>query len=179
MDRACIDLVLGLTTVQFLTVLAPIGLFLGILVALARFNRDSEMSALMACGVGPGRLLKPLSLLTLPIVAGLLWLSLVQAPEAARQVQEVRRAARARLELGMLESGRFATPDGGDTVIFAQGVDEEAETIAVASQAGFRCFTKVEEFRHYVRAEVLVEDEPGTARGDEADADSLQSGGSS
>ena len=129
LPREAVFTVLGLTTVQFLTVLAPIGLFLGILLALARLNRDSEMPALMACGVGPGRLLKPLSLLALPIVVGLCWLSLFRAPAAAAQVQEVQRAARAQLELGVLESGRFVTPDGGDTVIYAQSVDEAAGTI--------------------------------------------------
>ena len=37
-------------------------------------------------------------------------------------------------------------------------LNEGAETIAVASQAGFRCFTTVNEFQRYVQAEVLVEE---------------------
>jgi lipopolysaccharide export system permease protein len=129
LPREAVFIVLGLTTLQFLNVLAPIGLFLGILLALARLNRDGEMPALLACGVGPGRLLQPLALLTLPLGALLCWLSLVQGPQAAQQVQDVKRAARAQLQLGILESGRFASPDGGDTVIYAQGVDEAAGTI--------------------------------------------------
>jgi lipopolysaccharide export system permease protein len=129
LPREAVFIVLGLTTLQFLNVLAPIGLFLGILLALARLNRDGEMPALMACGVGPGRLLRPLALLTLPLGLALCWLSLVQGPQAAQQVQAVKRAARAELQLGVLESGRFASPDGGDTVIYAQGVDEAAGTI--------------------------------------------------
>jgi hypothetical protein len=36
-------------------------------------------------------------------------------------------------------------------------LNEEAETIAIASQAGFRCFTAVEEFHRHVETEVLVE----------------------
>ena len=129
LPREAVFTVLGLTTVQFLNVLAPIGLFLGILLALARLNRDCEMPALMACGVGPGRLLRPLALITVPLGLGLCWLSLVESPAAARQVLEVKRAAKAQLELGVLESGRFASPDGGDTVVYAQGVDEKAGTI--------------------------------------------------
>lgn len=35
-------------------------------------------------------------------------------------------------------------------------LNESAETIAVASQAGFRCFTSIEEFQRYVENEVLA-----------------------
>lgn len=34
---------------------------------------------------------------------------------------------------------------------------EEAPMVAVASQAGYRCFTAVADFKGYVRAEVLAE----------------------
>lgn len=37
-------------------------------------------------------------------------------------------------------------------------LNEESETIAIASQAGFRCFTAVAEFQRYVLAEILVEE---------------------
>ncbi len=37
-------------------------------------------------------------------------------------------------------------------------LNESAGTIAIASQAGFRCFTDVSEFQQYVRGEVVVED---------------------
>ncbi len=36
-------------------------------------------------------------------------------------------------------------------------IDEEASIVASASQAGYKCFTNVEEFRHYVQREVLAE----------------------
>lgn len=37
-------------------------------------------------------------------------------------------------------------------------VNESNETLAIASQAGFRCFTAIEEFQRYVKAEILVMD---------------------
>ena len=43
---------IGLTTLQYLTVLVPIGLFLGIVLALGRLYHESEMTAMNACGVG-------------------------------------------------------------------------------------------------------------------------------
>ena len=39
-------------------------------------------------------------------------------------------------------------------------LNESAETIGIASQAGFRCFTSVADFQRYVQTEVLVEDVP-------------------
>ena len=39
-------------------------------------------------------------------------------------------------------------------------LNEEAETIAIANDAGFRCFTSVESFKAYVKTELLVGSEP-------------------
>ena len=39
-------------------------------------------------------------------------------------------------------------------------LNESVGTIAIASQAGFRCFTRVSEFQQYVMNEVVVEDVP-------------------
>ncbi len=38
-------------------------------------------------------------------------------------------------------------------------LNEPAETIAIANQAGFRCFTSSEDFKQYVRKEILMEEE--------------------
>jgi hypothetical protein len=37
-------------------------------------------------------------------------------------------------------------------------LNETAETIGVASQAGYRCFTSVKDFKRYVRSEIIAED---------------------
>ena len=36
-------------------------------------------------------------------------------------------------------------------------LNESPETLAVASRAGFRCFTVVEDFKRYVEKEILAE----------------------
>ena len=123
LPRDAVFAVLGLTSLQYITWLAPIGLFLGILLALARMNRDSEMVALEACGVGPPRLLLPIGLLTLILSASVAWLSLVGTPEASRQVEQIRLEARESLEIGVLEAGTFTSPDSGETIIYAQEVE--------------------------------------------------------
>ena len=55
----------------------------------------------------------------------------------------------------------LAWPDGIQAELSQPVVvllNEGAETIAIASQAGFRCFTRAAEFRRYVQTEVLFEE---------------------
>ena len=124
--------VLGLTSLSYVTMLTPIGLFLGVMLALARLNRDSEMAALAACGVGPIRLLGPISLLTAALATGLTWLALFRSPDAAREIEEIKSRAQEELELGVLQAGQFTKPGSSDTVIYAQDVvDAEIRDVFV------------------------------------------------
>jgi lipopolysaccharide export system permease protein len=122
LPRDAVFLILGLTSLRYLTVLTPIGLFLGVMLALARLNRDSEMAALAACGVGPSSLLRPISLLVTGLSLTVAWLALVQTPDASRAIEEITQRAQDELELGVLESGKFTSPDSGDTIVYAREV---------------------------------------------------------
>ena len=114
--------VVRLTFLRYVTLLAPIGLLLGILLALARLNRDSEMAALAACGVGPAKLLRPILLLTVLLAATTAWLALVMTPDANRRIEEIRSVAREAADIGVIQPGRFTSPDSGRTVIYAREV---------------------------------------------------------
>jgi lipopolysaccharide export system permease protein len=122
LPRDAIFAILGLTSLQYIMVLTPIGLFLGIMLALARLNRDSEMAALASCGVGPAQLLGPISVLTLALSGSVAWLALDQSPAAMRSIEEIKLRAQEELELGVLESGKFTSPDSGDTIVYAKEV---------------------------------------------------------
>lgn len=131
--------VLGLTSLRYLTLLAPIGLFLGVLLALARLSRDSEMAALSACGVGPARLLGPVGALTALLAAVISWLALVQTPEASRRIEEIKASAREAMQLAVLEPGRFASPDAGQTVVYSRDVaGDELHDVFLQRQTGDR-----------------------------------------
>ncbi|HEU4617898.1 MAG TPA: LPS export ABC transporter permease LptF [Gammaproteobacteria bacterium] len=150
LPRDAVFSVLGLTTLRYLTFLAPIGLFLGTMLALARLTRDSEMTALSACGVGPTRLLAPIGLLTLALAAVSTWLVLVQTPAASRRIAEIRDEAREAVQLSALEPGQFASPDNGDTVLYAREVEgdelrdvflerqNEGRVVAIRAERGTR-----------------------------------------
>ena len=70
LPRDAVLQLIGLTAVQYMTILVPIGLFLSIMLALGRLYRDSEMPAMMACRVGPGGIYRPIAFIMLPLVLG-------------------------------------------------------------------------------------------------------------
>ena len=123
LPREAVFPILGLTSLSYVTLLAPIGLFLGIMLALARLGRDSEIAALAACGIGPARLLRPIGLLTLLLASVTAWLALVETPAASRRIEEIKLEAQEALSVSAIEPGKFASPDSGDTVVYTREVD--------------------------------------------------------
>src|SRR5688572_27402239 len=90
LPREAVLAIFGLTALRYLTLLMPITLFLGVTLALARLNRDGEMAALSACGVGLTRLLAPIGAFTVLIAIGLAWLSFVMTLAARRRIVVIR-----------------------------------------------------------------------------------------
>jgi lipopolysaccharide export system permease protein len=125
LPKEAVFLVMGLTSVQYLTILIPIGLFLAIMLSLGRLYRDSEMAALMACGVGPGGLYRPLFLLSAVLACLVGWLGMVVSPQAFREVQLIAEQAKQRVDLRVLEAGRFVSFDDGESVMYAEAVSKE------------------------------------------------------
>ncbi|HZF28953.1 MAG TPA: LPS export ABC transporter permease LptF [Gammaproteobacteria bacterium] len=125
LPREAVLAVFALTSMTSLTALTPIAHFLGVMWALARLNRDSEMAALAACGIGPVQLLAPVSTLTFALAAVLSWLALLQTPLASRRIQEIEFRAQQTVQLAAVEPGKFTSPDGGASVLYAGEVNGE------------------------------------------------------
>ncbi|HEX7047368.1 MAG TPA: LPS export ABC transporter permease LptF [Gammaproteobacteria bacterium] len=117
---------LGYGSIGFLTVLVPVGFFLGLLMAFGRLYRDSEMTALTACGVGPAQLYRPVFALGVVVALLLSGLTLFGAPWAAGEAMEARLAAEKEAELGVFESGRFKSAQSGNAVFYAERVDAQS-----------------------------------------------------
>jgi lipopolysaccharide export system permease protein len=119
LPRDAVFAIFGLTSLRYLVQLTPIAVFLGVMLALARLNRDGEMSALAACGIGPGRLLVPIGGLALALAVSTGWLALCTD---CRTVSNS-----ARVSPRMTESRRFRTCGQPATVVFdtqKRGSDE-------------------------------------------------------
>ncbi len=115
---------LGLQSLKYLPVVLPLGLMLGLLLAMVRLYRDSEMHVLTATGVGPVRMLKPLLMLVLPVVAVIGLCSLWLGPWADRASERMIHEANRSLIVAGLEAGKFTMmPNGG--VIYVGGVTDD------------------------------------------------------
>lgn len=115
---------IGLTSIQNLTVLVPIGMFLAVMMSLGRLYHDSEMAAVRACGSGPERLYVPVLLLAVAVAAALAWLAFDVSPTAYGKAQDIRREALRNAQFGRLEPGKFRTFAGGTAMFYAERADE-------------------------------------------------------
>ena len=117
---------IGLKSVAYLATLVPLSLFLGAVLAFGRLYRDSEMSALAACGVGYRELYRPLLILAGTVTGGLLVLTLLVVPRTAGLAYQVEADARHRATLEAVSAGRFQEARGGRIVLYAREVAAEA-----------------------------------------------------
>jgi len=115
---------IGYTCLQYLPVIMPAAFFFGLLLALGRMYRDSELPVSMACGYGPRSQLLPVLSLALPVAALACWMTLDLAPAARRAVDELEREAASLGDLRRLEPGRFVAL-GGQGVVYAEEAGEE------------------------------------------------------
>jgi lipopolysaccharide export system permease protein len=67
----------------------PMSLLVGLLVGLGRLSADREAVALLACGVSPYRLLRPIGLLGIVSAAATLYVMLVAIPDANQTFREL------------------------------------------------------------------------------------------
>ncbi|MGH8190386.1 MAG: LPS export ABC transporter permease LptF, partial [Rhodanobacteraceae bacterium] len=117
--------VLGLHLVSTLQALLPVAMFLGMLLALGRMYRDSEMHVLLASGFGPKGLLKPAAIFAIGTAIVVALVSLWLGPLAARTSDaEVEQANRSVIAAG-LEAGQFTSLSGRGGILFAHSVSPD------------------------------------------------------
>jgi len=116
---------IGLGALQNISVLMPIGLLLGVVLAFGRLYHDSEMAAATACGVGPSRIFLPVTLFAVVITVLLAWITLSVAPAAIAKTLSVRSAALQAGQFAPVLPGRFRTFGGGDAVVYAEGAEDD------------------------------------------------------
>jgi lipopolysaccharide export system permease protein len=141
---------IGLGALQDVSILMPIGLLLGVVLAFGRLYHDSEMTAALACGVGAARLYWPVTVLAVFVTGVLAWLTLDLGPQAVERSLSLRSTALRAGQFAPISPGHFRTFGGsGGAVVYAEGlngdgslshvfVEREAEgrvQVAVADRA--------------------------------------------
>ncbi|GAB3379038.1 LPS export ABC transporter permease LptF [Lysobacter fragariae] len=107
---------LGLVTLNWLPLILPLALMLGLMLGAGRMYRDSEMPVIASIGVGPRRMLRPLLMLVVPMVAVVAACSLWLGPWAERLSKEMINKSSRNLIVAGLEPGAFTELPGGGVV---------------------------------------------------------------
>ncbi|MBW2431410.1 MAG: LPS export ABC transporter permease LptF [Deltaproteobacteria bacterium] len=110
-----------------LEVLLPTTLYLSVVVALGRLYKDSEMTALFACGVSMGRVLRPVLYTALIIAVIVASLSLFIRPWAYDRYYRLKAHAEANFDLTRMHDGTFYETENGGRVIYAEKVDHQQD----------------------------------------------------
>ncbi|MGE5625877.1 MAG: LPS export ABC transporter permease LptF [Bacillota bacterium] len=129
LPRETVFVLLGLASIKFFVVVVPVSLFLAIMLALGRLYRDSEMTTLMACGVGPAQVYRPLMVIAVVVSAGLAVLSLEVSPWAERMTHIVNSTGSHNAQVGSFESGRFKLDEDGRGALYAEHVSQDGNQL--------------------------------------------------
>lgn len=138
--RGVVVELIALSALQNLSVLVPVALLLGIVLAFGRLYHDSEMAAALACGVSPARIFGPVAALTFVVFLAMAWLSFFGTPQAAARATELRNEALRGGQFAPIAPGRFRSFGGGSTVVYAQSADADGtlERVFVKRSRGGR-----------------------------------------
>ena len=110
---------------QNVTVIVPMGLLLGVVLALGRMYHDSEIAAAQACGISIWRLYVPIGVLGLLVTLLLAWLTLSVAPHSAARMFELRDTALRAGQFAPVTPGKFRNFGGSGSVVYAQSADAD------------------------------------------------------
>lgn len=120
---------LGLVVIKTLVQLLPAALLIAVMLTMGRFYRDSEIAALRACGVSFVQICRPLVLLAIPMVIGLLGLVLYILPLTVRIADEMKSQAKHNTNISGVLTGQFIDSGRGGWVVFVESSDSASESL--------------------------------------------------
>jgi len=123
-SETVVYLLLGFQTLAKLDVLLPLAFYLGILLTLSRWYRDSEMTVLAACGVGLMHFMRPVMVLGSVFGALVLAGAFYFTPLATRQIEHVKLESMQRSEPGAISPGVFTEAQGTGRIVYAEKIEE-------------------------------------------------------
>lgn len=146
-------MLLALKSVDALILLLPLSLFLAVLLAFGRLYKDSEMVAMLACGVSLVRVTRAVFWFGLGFALFIGSISLYFGPLAKVERYKVQKQLEASTGVESIAAGQFRALLGGEVVfyaerqsrdgaalenVFIQGVRQGAENLMVAERAQVR-----------------------------------------
>ncbi len=123
-------LLMGYRLPNFLELILPLSLFLGILLAYGRMYMDSEMTVLTACGYSNTQLLGVTLGMSLLVAALVAWTGIWLSPWGAQKVEEVLLEQKSLTEFDMLAPGRFQSMSSGTRVTYTEELSRDRKKLS-------------------------------------------------
>ena len=120
---------LGLKYIDSLSILLPLTLYLSIIIGMGRLYKDSEMTAIAACGLGVSSIQMIVAKISIFACLALLGISLYASPWAEHQILEMREHSKADTNLSIIAAGRFTEIRNADLVFFTEQISESGNEL--------------------------------------------------
>lgn len=142
---------IGLGAAQNVALLLPVGLLLGIVLAMGRLYHDSEMAAAQSCGAGLANVAAAVWILAVPLTLLMALINFELAPRAAAAEAAMRDEALRASITAPLAPGKFRSFAGGRIVVYARaaGPDGDLTGVFVRRSNGPVLETTVARRAHY------------------------------
>jgi len=112
-------------TITSLNVILPFGLYIAVLIAFGRMYKDSEMTAMSACGIGPMRVIRIVLLVAMFCSLLVVFFSFWAKPWAHEKVYQVREQAQAESPFATVSAGQFSSLGQGRQVFYVETLSED------------------------------------------------------
>jgi len=116
-------IVIALVSLRYLIILTPLAFYISILLLFGRLYRDHEMASLAACGIGTGRLYRPVFKVAIPLSILIAILSFYVVPWAAQIEGDLTKLFAKNLEFTGISPGKFHI--SGNRIIYLEGMSED------------------------------------------------------
>ena len=124
-----IFLLLAFKSIDSLMILLPLALYLAVLLAFGRLYKDSEMTAMLACGVSPLKILRLVVLFAGGFALLVGFISLYLGPWAIAERLELQSKMEASTGLEGVAAGQFRPLMGGRMVFYAERLSEDGKSM--------------------------------------------------
>jgi len=121
--------IMGYTLLDYIGLIMPLGLFIGILLTYGRLYLDSEMTVMSATGMSYRRLLGYSLIPAIGVSAIVSCFSLWIGPWGMLQRDELFRIQNTRTEFDTLAPGRFQTLGGGNRVTYTERLSDDRKVL--------------------------------------------------
>lgn len=120
-----IAVLLGLKMLVSLRDLVPMSLFIGIFATIIRLQRDFELTAMRAAGIGLRALLVAALKLSLAAAAFVAVLTLYAEPRAEEVIEEIKDQTENEATIAGVKAGRFKELSGGRRIFYAEKISKD------------------------------------------------------